>query len=204
MSRTNRAIRSQVGMLFLSVLVMAASAGIARAQASRGSAWGPAPAPSHFGGQYSPGVVNSYFYPSGGYPGFFGGGYFSPFLDLPFGPPGPTPQANNYWWTGMYGESSDPRGVGYNPRAGYSWDSVGTLILNTTPAKARVTLDGTYIGQASYLGPIQLPFGDHTLQIDALGYETSTHVIHVDAARTDSLDVRLKSLVPTVGASLHP
>ncbi len=127
----------------------------------------------------------TFFYPPA-YPLFSGSGgfglsYYS----------GPYAYAPNYWWVSPY-PLADPRQEAYNPSAGYEWDSVGTLILTTSPEKARVTLDGVYAGTADKLAPFQLPSGDHTLHVTADGYETYDTVIKVDKPGPLLLDVRLK------------
>ena len=106
-----------------------------------------------------------------------------------------------FWWVGPY-SIEDPRQDGYNPNAGYAWDSVGTLMLTTFPERARVKLDGTSIGAANYLGPIQLPAGDHTLRIEAPGYEPYEAVLRVDSPVAQDLEVRLRLLAsPTKPAT---
>jgi len=137
-------------------------------------------------------IVTSYSFA----PPFFGG-FGSSFLGYPsYGNgysayPAPIPYAPNYWWVSPY-PIADPRQEGYNQYAGYEWDSVGTLILSTSPAKARVTLDGVFIGMASYLGPTQLPVGEHTLRIEAAGYEPYEGVIKIEQPGFKLLDVDLK------------
>jgi len=101
--------------------------------------------------------------------------------------------APNHWWTGP-NSATDPRGVGYNPDAGYAWDSVTTLLLDTFPAQARVTLDGIFVGTADSLGPFQLPTGEHTLRVDAAGYEPSDTVLKVEKPALQQLQVRLTAV----------
>jgi hypothetical protein len=111
-------------------------------------------------------VVIGYQSPFGGLGGFGGyGGYGFPRFDYPGYIP-PYTYAPNYWWVGPNGDS-DPRQSGYNPSAGYEWDSVLTLILTTLPARAGVTLDGIFVGTADKLGPFQITSGDHTLRVAA-------------------------------------
>ena len=138
--------------------------------------------------RYNPGpLVQSYYYPSAGF------GYYSPFVSVPsLSPPYPT-NLPNYWWVGPY-PSEDPRQAGYNPSSGYDWQEVTALVLTTSPAKAEVTLDGNAIGGADDLGPIQLPAGDHTLRVEAPGYEPSETVIHATAPSVQRLQINLKSL----------
>jgi hypothetical protein len=116
---------------------------------------------------------------------FYGG--FGPFLPLI---PSSTSYLGPYWWAGP-NASDDPRQAGYNPSAGYRWDSVTTLLLSAKPSRASVTLDGSDVGPARDLGPIQLPLGDHTLRVTARGYEPSTTVLKVEQPIVQQLDVRL-------------
>jgi hypothetical protein len=95
----------------------------------------------------------------------------------------------------------DPRQDGYNPNAGYEWDSVGTLLLTTFPANARVTLDGTCVGTADKLGPFQLPAGEHTLRVEAAGYEPSDTVVRFDKPGVQELDIELKPLTAAAKAA---
>jgi hypothetical protein len=121
-----------------------------------------------------------------GYPAFGASGLFasqsSP-LDVP----------PNYWWASPY-PSENPCQAGCNPKAGYEWDSVGTLILDTNPPKARVTLDGVYAGTTDKLGPFQLPVGEHTLHIEAAGFESSDIIVKFDQPGVQSMNVVLKRL----------
>jgi len=136
--------------------------------------------------------VYSYFYPTSGWYG----GYFSPFL--------PTAQTYlpNYWWTGPY-PPADPRQDGYNPDSGYPWETVTTLLLSTFPAKARVILDGVFVGTADRLGPTQLPPGEHTLRVDATFYEPSEIVLKVEQPTLQELEVRLKPIVHAAKPGPH-
>ena len=184
----NRTIGRLVALLTLTLL--AAGTLLAQGRGSFGSQ--PSPVSRAVGTGYGPVTTFGYVTPTYGgfYPGYdLYGGYYSPF----FLPQAPYPYMPKFWWVGPYGVD-DPRQDGYNPNAGYAWDSVGTLILTTYPAKARVKLDGTFIGLAHYLGPIQLPAGDHTLRIEATGYEPNEAVIKVDSPVVQELEVRLKSL----------
>jgi len=121
-------------------------------------------------------------------PGFFGGyGGF----ELPFFAPIYAYQPPNYWWVSPY-PTADPRQEAYNPSAGYDWDSVGTLILTTSPANARVTLDGTFVGTCDRLGPFQLPAGEYTLRVTAEGFEPADEIVKVDQPGPLLLDVQLQ------------
>ena len=143
-------------------------------------------------------VVRGYAYPSFGY-GYYG--YSSPFVSVPSLSP-PYPYMPKYWWTGAY-STADPRQSGYNPSSGYNWQQVTTLIVTTSPAKADVTLDGSPIGSADDLGPIQLPLGDHTLRVEAPGYEPSETEINVQTPSVQRLQINLKSSQP-VAAVMPP
>lgn len=115
------------------------------------------------------------------------GWYGVPFFGAPFygyQPP-------NYWWDSSY-PIEDPRQEGYNPSAGYEWDSVGALILTTYPANARVTLNGIFVGPADHLGPFQLPTGQHTIRLAAEGFEPSEHIVNVEQPGPLFLDVHLR------------
>jgi hypothetical protein len=79
---------------------------------------------------------------------------------------------------------------------------VGTLILNTNPSEARVSLDGIYAGTTDKLGPFQLPVGEHTLHIEAPGYESSDVIVKFDQPGVQSLNVEMKRL--TVSAKSAP
>jgi hypothetical protein len=165
---------SLVGLMAFGTLCVAGqhSAGVSRAfSGGRGSV----------GGGYS-----------GGYSGGYGGAYipsygsYSP--GYSYAPP--------YWWAGPYA-SSDPGGPTYNPNGGYAWDSVSVLILETNPPKARVTLDGIFVGTMDCLGPFQLPMGEHTLRVDAAGYEPSITVLHVEKPVLQQLEVKLTEVAHT-------
>jgi len=134
-------------------------------------------------GATSAGGVVSYGASWGGYGGYapFYGGY-SGSRAGPYLPDG--------WWTGYY-RSSDPRGPAYNPDGGYAWESATTLLLETMPAKARVILNGIFIGLSDSLGPLQLPTGQHTLRVEAAGYEPSETVLKVVQPTLEQLTVKL-------------
>jgi hypothetical protein len=145
------------------------------------------------GGGYFRGYVQPYFYPSYGSFGYYGlGGFYSPFVNLP-SIPRAVPDLPKYWWAEPY-PAADPRQAGYNPSSGYPKEEVTTLLLVTHPLKTRVILDGIYVGRADYLGPIQLPAGEHTLRVEAPGYETSETVLKVDEPSLQQLEIRLKSV----------
>ncbi len=130
------------------------------------------------------------------YPSFEGyGGYFSPFFEVPSLPPA-YPYLPNYWWVSMY-PIADPRQEGYNPSSGYPWESVTALLLVTYPAKARITLDGIFVGTSDSLGPTQLPIGEHTLRVEASGYEPSETVLKIEQPTLQQLEIRLTPTRPS-------
>jgi hypothetical protein len=98
--------------------------------------------------------------------------------------------APNAMW-GPY-RSEFPCQAGCNPNAGYEWDSVGTLILDTNPPQARVTLNGIYAGTTDKLGPFQLPVGERALHIEAPGFEPTDIIVKFDQPGVQSLNVALK------------
>jgi PEGA domain len=152
---------------------------------SLGAAAGLAAGPR--GGQYgSRGFAHARFFPS------YGFGYYPMFNIPPSTPVAPRPYMPNGWWASPY-PPEDPRQAGYNPRAGYRWEDVTTLILATYPKKAEITLDGSPIGSAEDLGPIQLPYGDHTLRVEAAGFEPSETVLKISASSVRQLQINLKA-----------
>lgn len=189
MSRVLRLLLSILaGMLVGSVILFGGQARSSRSAAPTSPRANPPDASlagqTNLGGFFN-GPVLPYFSPSfGGY-----GGYYSPFLSLPLPPP-PYPYMPNHWWVSPY-PLADPRQSGYNPSAGYAWESVTTLLLVTVPSKTRITLDGIYIGTTDYLGPIQLPLGEHSLRVEAAGYEPSETVLKVEEPVLQQLEVRL-------------
>lgn len=167
--------RAPLVILLLSLAFFLASA---PAFAQRGAS---RPAPQAYSSSRAAPFYGGYGnYGSGGYP--FYSSYSSPL----WGPP-------NYWWVGRY-PSENPCQAGCNPNSGYEWDSVGTLILDTNPPKAGVSLDGTYVGTTDKLGPFQLPVGEHTLHIEAPGFEPSDVIVKFDKPGVQSLNVELKLL----------
>jgi hypothetical protein len=140
----------------------------------------------HFSGGYyaaQPYVGGVWYGGWTGYPQF---GFSGVYPSTPQVPP-------NYWWTNSY-PSENPCQSACNPNAGYEWGSVGTLILDTNPSQARVTLDGTYAGTTDKLGPFQLPVGEHTLHIEAPGFEPSDVIVKFDQPGVQSLKVEMKRL----------
>lgn len=129
--------------------------------------------------------VGNYFYPT-----FGNGGYYSPFF-YQSSPVATYPYVENYWWVSRY-PIADPRQEGYNPSAGYAPETVTTLLLDTTPAKARITLDGVYVGTTDALGPFQLPIGEHSLRVDAASYVPSETILKIEKPGTQILNVSLR------------
>lgn len=144
--------------------------------------------PATYGGGswYSP-WSNGYYTPTFGY-----GAYAVPFyLPQPVG--SPYPYMPNYWWASPY-SIADPRQEAYNPSGGYPQGSVAVLLLSTSPAKARITLDGVFVGNADALGPIQMPVGEHSLLVEATGFEPSQTVLKIEQPALQQMDVRLNAV----------
>lgn len=147
-----------------------------------------APAQGYWGGGFS---VHPFVVPPFVVPPFTWSGYGVGFLGAPQLPP-PRPYMPKYWWVSPY-SIADPRQSGYNPAAGYRWEDVTTVILHTYPKQADVILDGNAIGSSDDMGPIQLPFGVHTLRVEAPGYEPSETVMRVETRSFQRLQVNLKA-----------
>ena len=155
-------------------------------------------------GQHSAGVRGGAFggsQPAGygysqPYYGGYGGAYIAPYYGTSSYAPAAS-YAPPYWWAGPYAGNSNSPGPAYNPNAGYAWDSVSVFLLETTPLKARITLDGTFVGTMDCLGPFQLPMGEHTLRVDAAGFEPSVTVLHVEKPVLQQLQVRLTETAHT-------
>jgi len=184
-----RSMGMSFGMLVATCGLIVLCVATAHARNGRGFS-GAAPAPS---GPPSRSVT-PYFFPSyGGFGGFgFYSGYYSPFID--FSSMHTTePYLPKHWWVERY-PAADPRQAGYNPNSGYAREEVTTLILSTYPLKARVVLDGIFVGTSDNLGPMQLPIGMHTLRIEAAGFEPSQTVLNIEEPAMQQLDVRLKTV----------
>ncbi len=158
-----------------------------------GQAAAPRSSPAANFANFSGSPAHTIFFPSffgyggfgyGGYSGFYSPLYSGQYVGSHY------PYMPNYWWTSAY-PTADPRQEGYNPRAGYPWNSVTTLILETIPAKSRITLDGVFVGTSDTLAPFQLPMGEHTLRVEAAGYEPSEIALKVEEPVLQQLEVRL-------------
>src|SRR5271157_1361364 len=117
-----------------------------------------------------------------------------------FGQRAPPPNS----WLASHCHTPNPCLAGCNPNAGYEWDSVGTLIVDTNPPQARVSLDGIYAGTTDHLGPFQLPVGQHTLHIEAAGFEPSDIIVKFDQPGVQSLNVELKPLTASAKPAPRP
>jgi len=164
------------------VLMLVTALGNARSRPGLGQALG-APMTTY---------AYSYLYPSFGFGPY--GHFFAPFPSYPI-VASPYPYMPNYWWVSAYplDASNQP---GYNPSAGYEWERVTTLLLTASPSKARVTLNGVFVGTADSLGPIQLPIGEHSLQVEAPGYEPCQTALKIQGPSVRQLDIRLTPADP--------
>ena len=176
-----------LGLLVVLLALAVSSAGLVHAGEGSGFSSAPpvAAAPS---AKY----VTPYYFPSFGGFGALGfyGGYYSPFINLSSRHT-TNPYLPKHWWVERY-PSADPRQAGYNPNSGYAREEVTTLLLSTYPVKARVVLDGIFVGTTDALGPMQLPVGMHTLRVEAAGFEPSDTVLNVEEPAMQQLEVRLK------------
>jgi hypothetical protein len=57
---------------------------------------------------------------------------------------------------------------------------------------------------ADYLGPIQLPIGEHTLRVEAVGYEPSETIISVEQPVLQQLEISLKPRPPRPEVGARP
>lgn len=180
MGRTNR-IRTWTMLVLLAVLL----APCVFAKDGPPAIGKAAPAPQ------AQGYVTPYFFPSyGGFGGYGFYGYYSPFVNpIPYA--STDPYLPKYWWSERY-PTLDPRQSGYNPNGGYAKEEVTTLLLETYPKKARIVLDGLFVGTSDSLGPFQLPAGEHTLRVEAAGFEPSETVLKIEQPVLQQLEVRLK------------
>ncbi len=126
---------------------------------------------------------------SNSYNTFSYGSYYTPFYSLP----SPYPYMPNYWWASPY-PIADPRQEAYNPSGGYPAGTVAVILLSTSPAKARITLDGIFVGNADALGPIQMPVGEHSLRVEAAGFEPAETVLKIEQPVLQQMDVRLNAV----------
>ena len=191
-----------IGRLTTILTLTLLASGVLLAQGRGGFGSQPSPISRAVGTRSGPVTTFGYATPasSGFSPNYSGyGGAYAPSFESSSSQ-APYPYMPKYWWVGPYG-IDDPRQDGYNPNAGYAWDSVGTLLLSTFPLRARVKLDGSSIGTANYLGPIQLPAGEHTLRIEAPGFEPYEAVLKVDSPIAQELEVRLRPLAPAPKSS---
>jgi len=175
------------GLFLASATLLAQRASVRGGPPTAGAAFVPAP------GGYTGSTPVFPTFPE--YPQFSSYGFrqigprpLDPSWIAPSYPPDPAPSS---WWARPYPMGDAPQ-VGYNPDAGYPWDSVGALVLNTFPLKAQVILDGTCVGTADKLGPFQLPVGAYTLRVEAVGYQPSETVVKFDVPGVRQLDIKLK------------
>jgi hypothetical protein len=134
---------------------------------------------------YARPTVGGASYSYGGYYPAFGSVLIGPNISSPLDVP---PQG---WWASPY-PSQNPCQAACNPNAGYEWDSVGTLILETNPPTAKVVLDGIPAGTTDKLGPFQLPVGEHTLHIEYPGFEPTDVIVKFDRPGVQNLNIDLK------------
>ena len=76
----------------------------------------------------------------------------------------------------------------------------GSLVISSTPAKARITIDGEYVGETPKFIPNQL-IGQHTIVAEKEGYEKQTKKIEVTEGAEASLSFTLETKKVAVNSS---
>jgi len=76
----------------------------------------------------------------------------------------------------------------------------GLLVISSTPAKARITIDGEYVGETPKFIPNQL-IGQHTIVAEKEGYEKQTKKIEVTEGAEASLSFTLETKKVAVNSS---
>ncbi len=76
----------------------------------------------------------------------------------------------------------------------------GSLVISSTPAKARITIDGEYVGETPKFIPNQL-IGKHTIVAEKEGYEKQTKKIEVTEGAEASLSFTLETKKVAVNSS---
>ncbi|MBQ8855213.1 MAG: TonB family protein, partial [Bacteroidales bacterium] len=79
----------------------------------------------------------------------------------------------------------------------------GSLVISSTPAKARITIDGEYVGETPKFIPNQL-IGQHTIVAEKEGYEKQTKKIEVTEGAEASLSFTLETKKVAVNSSENP
>jgi predicted Ser/Thr protein kinase len=78
--------------------------------------------------------------------------------------------------------------------------AAGRLVVESTPAGARVIVDGAGAGTAP-LGPLSLPAGEHTVRLELAGHTPEQRSVTVEAGGTSTLTV---TLLPLAAATPSP
>jgi tetratricopeptide (TPR) repeat protein len=76
---------------------------------------------------------------------------------------------------------------------------IGQLTPNGLPRGAVLSLDGEEQGSAPFAAPLEASAGSHALSVSAVGYQSSSEVVHVRAGEVVNVDVKLR---PEAAASL--
>ncbi|MFA5002423.1 MAG: PEGA domain-containing protein, partial [Methanolinea sp.] len=77
--------------------------------------------------------------------------------------------------------------------------TTGSIVVNSTPAGAAITLDGTETGQVTQYTFNELAPGEHTVAVNLAGYEPASQSINVVAGSSVTTDFTLV-LIPTTGS----
>src|SRR5690606_13304966 len=77
--------------------------------------------------------------------------------------------------------------------------TTGSIVVNSTPAGAAITLDGTETSQVTPYTFDSLTPGEHTIAVNLAGYEPASQSVNVVAGSSVTADFTLV-MIPTTGS----
>jgi hypothetical protein len=80
-------------------------------------------------------------------------------------------------------------------------ESNGTIAVSTTPAGAKVFVDGTAYGASPVR--VEFPLGDHTVRVEAAGYAPKTTSVKLQTTKVVTVDVVLEAKAPAAVGTLN-
>jgi hypothetical protein len=81
--------------------------------------------------------------------------------------------------------------------------ATGSLSVNSTPAGARVLLDGAFAGLSPVVLP-GIPADNHTVTLETEGYQPATRQLRVEAGQTSTVDISLEPVPVPVTTTRSP